>query len=350
MVYRINIYLALILLFCSCKGKQKVQNNSIKRPPVLVDVLRVEQTDQQLDLIFNGSIIADETVEIKSELNGRVAYLNMPDGKNVIKGTLLAKLNNDDLVAQKKQITVQLDLASKTEKRLATLLQNKSINEADYDAALSQVNLLKANMEVLDAQIAKTEIRAPFAGKLGLRNVSIGAVINPNQVLTTLQKMDQLKIDIAVPEKFISLFKIGQRVSVDDAQQQSSTKAIITAIDSRININTNHATVRAIIKSSHITPGSFVTIKLSNKQNAISVPTNAIIPDALSNQVIVIKNDKPKFTNVITSNRYADMIQITEGLNNGDSVVISGVLFVRPDSEIKIKQVKSMVDFNPKKS
>jgi membrane fusion protein (multidrug efflux system) len=309
--------------------------------PVIVDVIVAKSVHFSSSVEVNGESLSQEMIELHPEISGRLIYLNIPDGALVKKGSVLAKINDADLQAQLEQQKVQSDLAIKTEQRLRDLLKVNGINQSDYDAALSQVNLTNANIKVLNAQIDKTVVRAPFSGRLGLRMVSPGAYVTPQTLLGTLQQTDSIKIDFTVPEFYSSLVHVGNSINIETNETDKKQIAVISAIEPQINVETRNIKARARIKSGEINPGTFVKVLLNQDEEGIVVPANAIIPDARSNQVVVIKDRKAKFVNVETGIRNADVVELTRGVNQGDTIVVSGVLFVRPNSVIKIRTVKT---------
>lgn len=333
-----TIILLAALISCSKKTDVKVEKK--EKPPVAVDVIVAGITDFSSDIEVNGTVLSEEMIELHPETGGRLTYLNIPDGATVEKGTILAKVNDADLQAQLKQQKVQLELAEKTEQRLNKLLAINGVDQATYDAALSQVNLYNANIEVLKAQIDKTVIRAPFSGKLGLRLVSEGAFVSQSTVIGTLQQTDRIKIDFSVPEAYAGLVKTGKIVSIRTNTSEKELTATIVAIEPQINTATRNIKVRARLQSGNVKPGAFVKVLLNEKIQGIVVPSNAIIPDALSSQVVLVKNNKAVYQNVETGIRTSDIVEITEGLQTGDTVIVSGVLYVRPNGAVKVKKVK----------
>lgn len=331
----------LLISMVSCKGEASDNAAKKGKPPVAVDVIIAVNTSFSSDIEVNGNVLSEEMIELHPEVSGRLTYLNIPDGAMVSAGTVLARINDADLQAQLQQQKVQLELAQKTEQRLSQLLAVNGVDQATYDAALSQVNLYNANINVLNAQIDKTLIKAPFAGRLGLRLVSEGAYVSPATLIGTLQQTDRIKIDFSVPEAYESLVKPGKTIEVQTNATNEKLTAIISAVEPQINTATRNIKVRARLNSGKISPGSFVKVLLNEKKNGIVVPTNAIIPDALSNQVVIVKDGKAKFQNVETGIRNSDVVEITTGIQVGDTIVVSGVLFVRPNGEVKIKSVKS---------
>jgi membrane fusion protein, multidrug efflux system len=335
---RYIIVLFVMLGLVACKRKTERIREKL---PVTVDVIIAEKVHFPTSVEVNGVTLSEEMIELHPEISGRLTYLNIPDGASVEKGTVLAKINDADLQAQLEQQEVQLKLVIKTEERLKELLAVNGVNQSDYDAALSQVNAIKANIKVLNAQIDKTIVRASFKGKLGLRMVSTGAYVTPQTLLGTLQESENIKIDFTVPEYYANLATVGNNVSIQTNESDGKQTAVISAIEPQINIETRNIKVRAKLKSSNISPGTFVKVLLNKDEEGILVPSNALIPDASSNQVILIKNKKALFVNVETGVRNADLVELLKGVNSGDTIVVSGVLFVRPNAFVKIRNVKT---------
>ena len=332
---RYIIILLVALGLVSCKGKT---DKTKEKPPATVDVMIAEKVNFSSSVEVNGSALSEEMIELRPEISGRLILLNIPDGVTVTKGTILAKINDAELQAQMEQQKVQLDIATKTEQRLNKLLAVNGVNQAEYDVALSQVNNINANINVLNAQIDKTVIKAPFNGKLGLRMVSLGAYVTPQTVLGTLQQTDNVKIDFTVPESYANLVAVGNEVNIQTNSSDEKLIAVVSAIEPQINTATRNLKIRALLKSGNVRPGAFIKVMLNKEEQSIVVPSNAIIPDAFSNQVVVIKDNKAVFVNVETGIRNADVIQLLSGVNPGDSIAVSGILFVRPNTEVKVRK------------
>lgn len=330
----------LMAALISCKSAAKDDSKTKEKPPVSVDVIIASNKDFSSDIEVNGAVLSEEMVELHPEVGGRLTYLNIPDGATVKAGTVLARINDADLQAQMKQQKVQLELAEKTEQRLKKLLEVNGVDQASYDVAISQVNLYNANMNVLQAQIDKTVIKAPFTGRLGLRLVSEGAYVSTATVIGTLQETDKIKVDFSVPESYAKMIKIGKTVNIQTNASREDLTATISAVEPQINAATRNIKVRARLNKGTINPGAFVKVLLNEKLKGIVVPTNAIIPDALSNILVLVKNGKAVFQNVETGIRNSDVVEIKGGLQIGDTIVVSGVLYVRPNGIVKIKKVR----------
>ena len=338
----------IIISSISCKGKNE-NTKPTGAQPVIVDVM-VASTQAIINTVeVNGTVVAAEFVELHPEVSGRLTYLNVPEGGHIEKGTVIARINDADLQAQINKTKVQLDLATKTEERYRKLLTISGINQADYDVTINQVNGFKADILYTQALIDKTVVRAPFSGTVGLRVISPGAYVTPASIITTIQQVDKLKIDLTVPEAYANLLKRGNTINVvlDNGGNIKRT-ATIVAVEPQANLVTRNLKVRALLQDGKANPGGFVKAYLNAgvDSKAILIPTNCLIPDDKNNQVIIVKNGKANFVAVKTGVRQANLVEITEGLAVGDSVVVTGVLFARPKSALKIRSVKQINDMN----
>ena len=218
-----------------CKEKAKTIDKFDPNASVSIDYTVIEKQSISKLVEVSGSVISNDYVELHPETNGRVTFLQIPEGKVVSAGTVLVKLNDADLQAQLEKIKAQLELAQTNEQRNKQLLSIKGINQSDYDVAAQQVKSYKADMAYTQSLIDKTVIKAPFTGQLGLRQISLGAFINTATTVVTLQKTDDLKIDFTVPEVYKNLVKVGSKVSVETAGvENGKLEATINAIEPQI--------------------------------------------------------------------------------------------------------------------
>jgi membrane fusion protein (multidrug efflux system) len=345
---KISPLFVVVILFAACKSKkEEAPRQNTASQAVLVDVMVASTSTISNSIEVNGTVVAFESTELRPEINGRLTYLNIPEGSFVTQGTVLARINDADLVATMNRSKVQLELAQKTEERLRKLLSINGINQADYDAALNQVNSIKADIAFTQAQIDKTSVRAPFSGTLGLRMVSPGAYVTSATILATLQQTDRSKIDFTVPEVHADLIKRGGIVAVQYTQSNTPGRAVITATESVIDQSSRNLKVRAVYQGTGLNPGSFVKVILSSgtSTSSVMVPTSSIIPDAKAKKLVVVKDGKGKFVDIETGLRTTSTAEITKGINPGDSVVVTGVLFVRPNAPVKVRSVKQLKDF-----
>lgn len=333
-----------VLSFVACKEKPGPTKPK-EAPITVVDVIIASPQTVTNTVEANGTIVASEYVELHPEVSGRLTYLNVPEGHPVTQGTVIARINDADLQAQVAKSKVQLDLAQKTAERYQKLLDVNGINQADYDNAINQVNSLKADIQYTQTLIDKTIIRAPFSGVVGLRQVSPGAFVTASTVIATIQQVAKVKIDFTLPEEFSNLIRKGGTVDVEvDAANKSRKKATVIATEPQVNLSTRNLKVRAVLQEGTANPGAFVKVFVDAGANrkAIMVPTNAIIPDDRNSQLVLVKGGKAAFLNVTTGVRESNNVEIVSGVQPGDSVVVTGVLFARPKAPLKVRGVKTL--------
>jgi membrane fusion protein (multidrug efflux system) len=344
--------LCILLAACGSKetkvsvktGGKEGKDGKPATPPTLVDVM-IASTETISNIVeVNGSVVAGEFVEVHPEISGRLTYLNVPEGARIGRGAVIGRINDADIQAQLRKLRVQLDLAEKTEERFKKLLAVSGLNQSDYDAALNQVNSYKADIGVLNAQLDKTIIRAPFSGVVGLRQISPGAYVTPASIVATIQQVENVKIDFTIPQEYANLVHRGSAVVIDFGNGVKN-RAIVIAEEPQANINTRNIKLRAALQNGVSNPGAFakVYIDATGKTNsAIMVPTNAIIPEAKAKKLVIVKDGKASFVSVETGVRKENNVEILSGIAAGDTIVISGVLFARPGNAVKIGKVKTL--------
>ncbi len=353
----LTIFLFLFLSSCGSnekKGAQQQQRGggpggpggpggAGARPPVRSDAF-VVKTQLLLDNIeIPGTLVANEATEIHPEVAGRITGIYFKEGAYVNRGALLVKLNDADLQAQKRKLMVQLQVAKQNESRSEQLLKIQGISRQDYEAVALQVNNVNADLAVIETQIEKTNIRAPFSGKIGLRMVSLGAYISPASIISTISQTSQMKLDFTVPERYSSEIKNGKFVNfkVDGLDKNYAAKIIAT--ESNIMQDTRTLQARAIVQGSPagLVPGNFAKVILSFEPdpNAILIPTQAIIPQARGKKVYLYNNGVAKFVDVTTGIRDSATVQITEGLKVGDTVLVTGLLTLKPEGKVMLGRI-----------
>lgn len=348
--------LSISILFAACKGSDKNPaaggatsggaqgQNRQGNMPVQAEGFIVKTRPMSENIEVPGSLLPYEETEIRPEISGKVVSLNVREGSIVGRGTLLAKLYDGDLQAELKKLQVQLQISQKTVERYGELLKIQGISQQEYDLAQLQVNNLQADMDIVRVNIGKTEVRAPYAGRLGLRNVSVGAYVSPTTIITTLRKDDQLKLEFSVPEKYTSSMKKGSQVKFGMDGVKDKFTASVIATEQSIEANTRTLRVRAVVagRNPNLVPGAFakVDLQLGKDAEAIVIPTQAVIPQARNKRVLVYNDGTAKFQVVTTGVRDSSFVQITEGLNVGDTVITTGLLAIRADTKVKLSKVQ----------
>lgn len=343
-----NLYLYIIVfsgLFACAEKKERAATPPKERSrTVIADAFVVRTVPLSENIEVAGSLLPAEGTDIRPEITGRLVSINFKEGSFVKKGTLLAKLFDDDLQAQLKKLEVQLEINQKTVERYKELLKIQGISQQDVDLSELQVSNNKADIELVKVSIAKTEIRAPFDGRIGLRNISLGAYVSPADVIATIRQVDQLKLDFTVPEKYSTNFVPGKKIrfSIDGVARKFD--ATVMATEYFIDANTRSLNIKALVNGKHpsLLPGAFakVALDLAKDNNAVIIPTQAVIPLSHGKQVILYKNGVPEFLPVVTGIRDSVYVQVTSGLNIGDTVLMSGLMAIQPNSQIQLSKIQ----------
>lgn len=310
-----------------------------------VDGFVIHPTVLHSSIEVAGTLLPFEETEIHPEVSGKVTYLSIREGAHVSKGTLLAKLFSGDLEAQLQKLKVQLQVADKTQQRQDELLKIGGISQQDYDLSVLNVSSIKADIQVLQASIDKTIIRAPFDGKLGFKNISIGAFITPTTVITTIRQDRKLKLEFSVPEKFTPAVTLGNVINFGTEATNKKYKAKIYATESGITAENRSLKVHAVVENvdNNITAGSFakVAFDMGDNNKAVMIPTQAVIPEARDKKVILYNGGIAKFTTVTTGTRDSAKVEILNGLNIGDTVITTGLLTIKPGSKINLSNLNN---------
>lgn len=312
-----------------------------KPTPVRAVILKPEVLDNKV--LTSGVILANEEVAISSEVAGKITQISFREGDFVAAGALLVKINDAELQAQVQKLIANKKLAETKEKRQRELLAKEAISQQEYDVAITELNVINAEIGILNAQIEKTNIRAPFAGVLGLRQVSVGAYIAPNTRIATLTSYHPAKVEFSIPSKYDALLnKKGQMKFFVEGNTQAF-EGQVYAIEPKIDEATRTILMRALTpnQDKKLLPGAFVKVELSLAQipDALLLPTQAVIPELNGQKVFKIENGLAKSVAVETGIRTDTHIQILKGLQKGDTVAITGILQLRPEAPVSIQEI-----------
>lgn len=313
-------------------GKNKMTSNVngiVLKPQVFAD-----------NLALSGSIEANEQIDVQSEVSGIVESINFNEGTSVSKGQILFKVNDIELRAQLGKARTAQGLASENERRAKLLLQKEAISQEEYDIASADFKSAQSESQLINAQLAKTTIRAPFAGKIGLRSISKGTYVTPTTVVAKLVNTSQVKITFSIPEKYSSQMRVGNSLTFTVAGSKEKHTAKIYAIEPEVEIETRTLKLRAIAENSQgkLLPGTFANVELPLDKitDALLVPTEALIPIQNGKKIFVAKNGKAKEIVVETGARTNTSILITEGLKAGDTILTTGVMSLKDGSPVKV--------------
>jgi membrane fusion protein (multidrug efflux system) len=285
-----------------------------------------------------GTILSNEEVEIRSEISGKVEKIYFQEGARVRKGELLLKINDAEPQAQLVRAQYRQALAEQDAERQRQLFEKKLASEEEYEIAVNQLNIVKADIQIIQAQIGKTEIRAPFDGMIGLRYVSEGSYISPVTRITTLHDYNSVKVDFTVPEKYAGQIRKGDRISFSVEGAAQKFAGAVYAVEAKIDPTTRTLHIRALSPNPDgaLIPGAFANVEVVlREKETLTVPSYALIPELKGQRVFVYKNGKAESQSVEIGSRTDEFVEIIQGVQAGDTLITSGILQLRPGMAVR---------------
>jgi len=341
----LSILIVIVILIVSkfiFFPKQEEEKSGMKgktKGPSIVNYEVIKTSQLDYDIYTTGIIGAFNQVELFSEISGKITAINFKEGQLVEKGSLLIQINDADIQAQLLKSQNLIALAQQKLERLKKIIEINGVSKVELEIQENELNTLKADYNYLQAQLEKTKIKAPFSGVIGLKNISVGAFVNSSVSIASLVQLKPVYVEFSFPEKYSEFFKLGTEVSFESEQHQQVSKAKVYAIDPKVDPLTKTIKARALYEGEKIYyPGSFskVYLTLNNQENSILVPTESIIPTMKGQKVFVVKNGKANEMLVRIGVRKENKIQILEGLKEGDTLITSGLMSVKNESEVQL--------------
>lgn len=308
----------------SSKSRKTILNVNAKiiKPQLLTD-----------EFTTTGVLLPDEEVDLSFETSGKVIEINFEEGSLVKRGQLLAKVNDRQLQAQLQRLVSQLKLAEDRVFRQNALLERDAVSKEAYEQVKTDLATLNADIEIVKANIALTELHAPFDGVIGLRQISVGSYASPTTVVAKLTKVTPLKVQFSVPERYAAQIKKGTNLNFHIEGQLDAFAAKVYAMESTIDPNLHTFMVRALYPNVNRTllPGRYASIQLKKEEipNAIAIPTDAIVPEMGKDKVFLYKAGKAEPVDIVTGIRTEAEVQVVRGLELGDTIITSGTLQLR---------------------
>lgn len=337
------IYISLAAFVVACVSKADDLASKTKSVPLVnyvpVDGKIIQPGVVSEELEVTGTLIANQQVKIVSELTRKLVRVNVKEGSKVKEGTLLFQLDDADLQAQLERLRQQEKLAVLNEERLRDLISHEAIAQQDYDQASTNLKVLQAQILELQVMINKTRITAPFDGQVGMINVHPGFVVSVNTILTDIEDNSVIKVEFSVPEKYTNVIKDGSEHVFTIASDQKQYKARVAARGASLSENTRTLLVRALAANpdGHLLPGQSARLKLalSTSGEALTVGSNALLPSSNGYSVYVSKKNTVTATPVEIGQRSAGNVEITHGLQKGDTVITSNLLRLTPGAQVQ---------------
>ncbi|MBJ7881052.1 efflux RND transporter periplasmic adaptor subunit [Gelidibacter salicanalis] len=333
--------IALIAYRISTNSKINSPKDAQKTPSIMGvqgQVLKAEKFADNLTL--SGTLEPNEEIELRSEISGIVERINFKEGAKVSKGQVLFQVNDIELRAQLSKVKTAQQLASENQRRAKLLLDKQAISVEEYDMANADFESAKAESQLIAAQLSKTTVRAPFSGTIGLRSISKGTYVTPATPIANLVNTSQLKLTFAIPEKYVSRMNVGSALTFTTSNSKEEHGAKIYAIEPQVDIATRTLKMRALAenKEGKLYPGTFanVTLPLETVDDALLVPTEALIPIQNGKKIFVLDGGKAKEVVVETGARTDSMVRVLSGIKVGDTILTSGVMSLKNGTPVKV--------------
>ena len=338
-----------VLGFVGLVAYRVAENNTDSSPsggggsaaPVKVGGMVLQPKEFADNLSLSGSLEANETIELRSEVSGIVEDINFQEGSRVSKGQILFRVNDRELRAQLAKVQTAEKLASENERRAKLLLEKEAISREEYDMAEADLASAKAESQLMSAQLAKATVRAPFSGIIGLRYISQGTYVTPSTPVAKLVNNDQLKITFSIPEKYSSQVRLGDTITFSTSNSSEKYSGEIYAVEPEVEVSTRTLKMRAIAENTEgkLIPGSFanVFVPLAKVNDALMVPTEALIPIQNGKKIYVKENGKAREIVVETGTRTENMVRVLSGLKAGDTILTSGVMILKNGTPVNVK-------------
>ncbi len=292
------------------------------------------------NVIATGTVLAEHQVDVQTEISGKVVHIGFPEGGHVAAGQELVKLDDSELRAQYEKAKAQLLLAQVQEKRMQPQFEAGAVSQQDVDQARAQLESAQADAALIKAQLDKCEIRAPFAGDVGLRLVELGSVLQPGTKVTTLQDLHSFRIEFSVPEDQTAGVRIGLPVKFTVTGRKDTLNATIFAIEPALDPSTRLMTVRARCPAPKggLRPGAFATVEVPvHATQALWVPAQGVVESSAGSQVWLVRDGKAKLQVFRPGTRTPEAVEAVQGLSAGDTVLVSGLMQLHPGIPVKPK-------------
>ncbi len=326
------------LIFINWPVPDPAAREGSRATPVVTQIVSIQPFAVTLQAL--GTAKANESVMITPQESDVITSLNFSDGQRVETGTVLAQLNSNEQKARLNELNINLAEAERQLKRIQNLVLSNSTSAQLLDEQQARVKALIAQREVAQENLNKTFITAPFSGKLGLRQVSLGAYVKPGDVLTTLDDIKTIKVDFSISERHLPSVNEGQTVFAESvAYPGVQFEGTITNVNSRIDPATRSFSIRTKIDNAaeQLRPGMLLTITLQKRVlNTLVIDEKALVPDHEDQFIFKVVDGKAVKTKVIIGERRPGKVQILEGVAIGDEVVVQGTLRIRDGSELRV--------------
>jgi membrane fusion protein (multidrug efflux system) len=309
--------------------------------PVDVEVVKSERMADRVTSV--GTVLPDERVDVRSEISGRVREIHFREGTRVARGDLLVKIDDSELRAQLARAESHLLIAQKDADRERDLYDQHVASQREFDTAVNNLGVAKAEHDLIRAQLDKTDIRAPFSGLVGLRSVSVGTYVSPATPITMIQNDHPVKIDFTVPERYAASVAKGDSIHFTVEGSTRVFGGTVYALESDIDAQTRTMGVRATSPNADgaLVPGAFAEVEvILPARDTILVPSFAVIPELRGHRVFVCRGGKAESRSIRIGVRTEERVEVVDGLAAGDTLITSGILQLKPGAPVSVTAVE----------
>jgi membrane fusion protein (multidrug efflux system) len=306
-------------------------------PQVTLAPVRNERISQKLEALGNAR--ANESVDVSSKSSNVVMAIRFRDGERVQRGQVLVQLDDAQTRADVAAAQATLTESESQFNRSRELMQTQALSKSSYDQLEATLKANRARLQSAQARLEDTVIRAPFSGRVGLRRVSVGTLISPGDVITTLDDTSVIKLDFSVPENFLSSLREGLTVrATAPAYPGRAFAGKVASIDSRVDMSTRSVIVRALLANEDgaLKPGMFLNVSLANdERDALVIPEEALTPEAEKQYVYVVADGRASRREVRIGGRRPGSVEVLAGVEPGELVIVEGTQKVRDGAAVR---------------
>lgn len=335
-----------LTLSASCSNKKKEETTKGGGRPKFIsaEVYVVQPQSFRDEYIASGTLLPNEEIDILPEVSGRITGIFFKEGARVRKGQKLVQLNDADIRATIQKLRSQRELQVKIRERQSELLKIGGISKQEYETTTTQIQSIDADIDFQQAQLRKTSILAPFDGVVGIRDISVGAVVATSTVVAKLQQVHPLRMDFMLPDRYRNRVNNGKEVFFSVNGSLDTLSGTIKAIDPAADITTRNIRVQAAIPNpgGKLVAGSFahVIVPFASNNNALLIPSQSVIPTTREKQAAVLHNGKAQLVTIVLGTRTTDHVEVLQGLTAGDTILTTGIMQVKPGMDVKITRIR----------
>jgi membrane fusion protein (multidrug efflux system) len=338
------IVILMIVALPKFKNMMNATSPNTKMPPKYISVYYkiIEPESFQSTISVTGTVFPNENAILSSASSGRIVSINFQEGQWVAKGTLLAKVDDKELTAELSKINIAIKAAEQRLGRINALLNSGASSQEEKELLNSDLEKLQSEKLAIMARIEKSVIRAPFSGTLGLKNMSVGKYVQAGEPIVSIQDVNTLKIDFSLPEAYAFQIKAKDKFRFTIEGIPDTLEGQVKVLEPYVDIASRTVKVRGEYhaKGKKIFPGMYAHIMLQTSQSEpqIMIPSEALIPEMTGYSVYVAKNDTAIKQAITIGKRLESTVQILKGLQCKDTLIVSGLMQLKPKMAVKLKK------------